>query len=207
MPEHRLTPEIADSIIADVGRGLFLTQVGLNNGVHPNTIRNWVRRGLMVDAEEPFRGFAERFAKAEVRVESGLIELVREASQPYEARKRHTKTKTGGGLALGLTDPAEISAADETETLDEIQEKRGDWKAAAFLLERRFPKRWGQQAAESAERDSLDVQRLLDEADSRGQDLDDLVSNPPPELEAAILRNKDRLLALLGVPQLPTAGK
>jgi transposase-like protein len=199
------SPELAEAILADVARGLFLTQVGLNNGVHPNTIRNWVRRGLMSDAEEPFLSFAERYIKAEVRVESGLVARIEEASRPFEAKKRHTKTKTGGGLALGLHDPSEISAADEVETLEAVQDHRGDWKAAAFLLERRFPKRWGQEAAETSERDSLDVRALLDEAESRGQDIDDLLANPPPELEEALLRHKDRLLALLAAA--PTAAK
>jgi hypothetical protein len=204
---HRLTPELADSIIRDVERGLFLTQIGLHNGVHPNTIRNWVRRGLAVDADEPFRSFAERFAKAEVKVEAGLVAIVAEASRNFESVRRQKKHRTRGGLMLGLVDPSEIEPAEETETLEERIERRGDWRAAAFLLERRFPKRWGEAAADSSQRDSLDLVQILDEAESRGQDLDDLVSNPPPELEAAILRNKDRLLALLGVPQLPTAAK
>jgi hypothetical protein len=198
---HKLTPEIADSIIKDVARGLFLTQVALNNNLHPNTIRNWVRRGLAEDAEEPFLGFAERFAKAEIQVEARLIELVSEASKPYRRKNRQVKTKSGSSAG------AEGGTFEESEVLKGHHVERGDWKAAAFLLERRFPKRWGERAEESAQRDSLDVQQLLDESASRGQDIDDLVSNPPPELEAALLRHKDRLLALLGVPQLPTAAK
>lgn len=192
------TDELGAAIIADVKHGLFLTQVGLNNGVHPNTIRNWVRKGLEPGAVEPWLSFAERFVKAEVEVEQRLVAAVREASEAHETQKRHTKTKTGGGLALGLTDPSDIAPADEVETLEETQERRGDWRAAAFLLERRFPKRWGQQAAESSQRDALDVAALLEEAESRGQDLDDLLTNRPPELEEALLRNRDALLALLG---------
>lgn len=200
------TDELGAAVIADVKRGLFLTQVGLNNGVHPNTIRNWVRKGLEPGAVEPWLGFAERFVKAEVEVEQRLVTSVREASEAHETQKRHTKTKTGGGLALGLTDPSDIAAADEVETLEETQERRGDWRAAAFLLERRFPKRWGQQAAESSQRDALDVAALLEEAESRGQDLDDLLTNRPPELEEALLRNRDALLALLSAGD-PTAAK
>lgn len=201
------TAELGDAIVADVERGLFLTQIGLNNGVHPNTIRNWVRKGLEQNAQEHYLSFAERFIKAEVMVEQRLIATVREASLAHETQKRHTKTKTGGGLALGLMDPSDIAAADEVETLEETQERRGDWKAAAFLLERRFPTRWSPHAAETSRRDALDIAALLEEADSRGQDLDDLLANPPPELEEALLRHKDSLLARLGPPALPTAGK
>src|SRR6185503_15366413 len=166
--------------------------------VHPNTIKTWVRRGLMPEAEPEYARFAEGYIKAETAVEAGLVDRIREAAEPWEAQKRHTKTRTGGGLSLGLNDPADIAAADEVETLEERQERRGDWRAAAFLLERRFPKRWGEAAAESGGQDALDIRGLLDEAESRGQDLDTLLGDGmPPELEEAILRHKDRLLALI----------
>lgn len=196
------TPELAEAILADVEKGLFLTQVGLNNGVHPNTIRNWVRKGLEPGAVEPWLSFAERFVKAEVLVEKRLLSTIAAASAPFRKKKHQIKH------AMGTAAGPEGGGFEETEELDGHQDERGDWHAAAFLLERRFPKRWGQHAAETSQRDALDVAALLEEAESRGQDLDDLLTNRPPELEEALLRNKDALLALLAAKaELPTAGK
>ena len=45
------TWERADRIIAGVGDGLFDTQNALRNGIHPDTIKSWVDRGLAEDAE------------------------------------------------------------------------------------------------------------------------------------------------------------
>ncbi len=192
---HGFTPELGEAILADVERGLFVTQIGLNNDCHPNTIRNWVRRGLLPDAVEPFRTFAARYIRAEAKVEGEVLDAVRCATQP----QIETETVAEQGI------DAEGNSFEKTRQVERT--KPGDWRAGAWFAERRWPRRWGSEAWKSPSQDDLSALSLLDEGDSRGSDLDQLLSNPPPELEEALLRHKDRLLALLEAgPELPPGG-
>jgi hypothetical protein len=182
----KLTSELAESVIEGVLSGLYLTQVALDNGVHPDTIRNWVRLGLEPEAREPYASFAQRFVQADIAVEKKVIRKIREGAEPHERKLRKTVTRT------------DTDGKEETEEVEQSQTEPGDWRAAAFFAERRWPKRWGAaKEGQSTGQDSLTLSEVLETAASRTGDLDELLSEPPPELEEALLRNKDKLLALL----------
>lgn len=76
----------------------------------------------------------------------------------------------------------------------------GDWRADAWFLERFRPTRWGSKIPEGGAREALDTQTLVDEMVNKLTSLEELLSEPPPELEAAMLAPgvREKLLALLG---------
>ena len=150
---HKLTSELAEAIIEDVLSGLYVSQVALRNGVHPDTIRNWVRWGLEPEAPEPFASFAQRFIEADIAVEKKTIRQIRDGAEPHNETTRKNVTRTN---AQGET---------ETEEVEQVSTKPGDWRAAAFFAERRWPKRWGQaKEGQNAAQDSLSLPALQEAA-------------------------------------------
>lgn len=96
----------------------------------------------------------------------------------------------------------------EEQALDDIArgdtgKMGGDWKATAWWLERWKPTRWGKNVPESGPREDIDVQQLVEDTERRTQTLTELLSDPPPELEKAMRQNRDAILALLQLPELP----
>lgn len=84
---HRgpLTPELAKSLVAAIGRKrVFDAQIAIAHGIHPDTLKNWVKRGLLPGAEEPYKSFAEAYAKAQIEDESDAVQSVMRGAEPYE---------------------------------------------------------------------------------------------------------------------------
>jgi hypothetical protein len=183
----KLTPELQASIVADLNTGLFASQVALKNGVHPETIQIWVSKGLESDAAEPYASFAEAYIKADIHVEQQCLAVIRSGAE----NKKFRKTKK-----------VIQAAKDSPETTIETQYLRGDWRAAAWYAEKRWPRRYGTLAQQLPGKDDLDMPQIIEAAQSRGQTLVELLSDPPPELEQAIILCKDQILALLNSKKL-----
>lgn len=99
----------------------------------------------------------------------------------------------------------EVYQAGLPPPMDEPQ--RGDWKASAWFLERRYPKRWNpaRQPA-SGPSEAIDIETLLRESAQKGDSLKELFANPPPELEEAMRENAAAILALLAALPEPSKG-
>lgn len=159
-----LTRELGERLVECVKtKRLFDSQVAIMNDVHPDTLKNWVKRGLLPDAEDPYKTFAEEYAKAQIDDEvTALGEIM------------------GGTKPVGKGD------------------RPGDWKAAAWYLERKYPTRWNptrQPVAGPAE--AIDVERMVREAADQNTDLVELLKDPPPELIAALREASAEIRALL----------
>jgi hypothetical protein len=101
-------------------------------------------------------------------------------------------------------DYSQASIECEETALEEIRDARQgkgerDWKATAWWLERWRPLRWGSKVPAGGPRESIDVQLLVEQNEQRKTTIAELFDEPPPELEAAMLEKRDKILALLGV--------
>lgn len=92
-PAPRFTPEIQESVVDGLTRGLTRRNVSDTLGLGKNTIGRWIKRGL--EGDDGFVAFSERCVQAEKQAQGALIDMI-----------THQGPK--------------------------------DWRAAAWLLERRF---------------------------------------------------------------------
>lgn len=208
MARTRLTRELGEAIVKDLASGLYANQVALRNGLHRHTLAHWVERGLREGAGELEQWFAEAYIKAEIEVERKTIETIRAAAEPWEETRDFEETleydPDDPAAGYGGDDHAVLERRDYCKQRHERALKRGDWGAAAWFAEKRWPKRWGSRAPmkghESAT-DDLPVTEILAAAETRAEDINSLVAQPPPELEEALLRNKDAVLALFAAAE------
>jgi transposase-like protein len=188
----KLTPAMQEAIIADVATGLFAAQIAVKNGIHPDSLYDWIRKGLQPDAKEPWASFAMAYVAADTAIEQQCLAVIRSGA----VDKKYRKTKRVVRAAKDSTDP---------EVTTETEWKCGDWRAMAWFAERKWPTRYGTVAPNYVAKNELPLQQLLADAEGRGQSLAELLQNPPAELEEAILQSREALLAILlaPAPKLP----
>lgn len=178
---HLLYPERARRLIEGCRSGLFDSQNALREGIDPNTLKGWVERGLDENAEEPFLSFAEGYIKASIELEERVLARVLAAAEDFEGSERSVEvTKREGGSSQ--YDDGFVAAGEEvfrkTKTGRSLQ--RGDWRAAAWFAERRWPLRWGiTRQPEGGPKEAL---KLPDAAVNRVRMLRERLVPPPPEL-------------------------
>lgn len=162
-----LTQELADSLVLGVRqKRVFDSQNAIAHGVHPTTLKTWLRKGLLIDAEEPYRSFAERYSKEQIADEEDAVAELRACALPFHG--------------------------------DDKFHKPGDWRAAAWYLERKYPRRWAlERQNASGPSEAIDVEGILVEGEQQPQQLGELLTNPPPELVAAMRENRESIRALL----------
>lgn len=180
----KLTPAMADSLIDGVKQGLFDAQNALRNGIDVNTLKSWVDRGIDEEAVDPFKSFAERYIREMIALEERVINTILDASNDYqrelEAVEDWQKSSadeydTDGGDYMP---PAFVSRKKKRQSSRE----KGDWRAAAWYAERRWPLRWGNRAPEGGPRDAL---RLPDAPMARRQKVLQMTATPTPEIVKA----------------------
>jgi hypothetical protein len=165
-----LTPVLHAALVETAKtRRLFDSQVAIRNHVHPDTLKNWVKRGLLPDAEEPYASFARDYSDAQIDDEADAVEEVWNGTKPCEARERP-----------------------------------GDWKAAAWYLERKHPKRWNpNKQPANGPGESIDVESLVRDATEQKENLIELLRDPPPQLLAAMREASAEIKALLEPAVMP----
>lgn len=181
----KLTPDLGKSIVDSVKNGLFDAQNALKHGIDITTLKSWVERGVDENAEEPFRSFAEAYIKASIELEERLVGTIIKASEPWEASKESEEVSSGTGDEDCDSDDREPEhkfqrRKSKTEKIIE----RGDWKAAGFFLERRWPLRWG--ITRQPEGGPKEAIKLPDAFQNRKRKVDELTASPPPELIKAL---------------------
>lgn len=191
----KFTPQLGALLIAEIRGGAFLDPLARRHGVSPYTVRDWVRRGFEEGAPEDLAAFSDAYTRADAEWENDQRKLLDRAARTVVLRvtKEVETTDSQGNVSLS------------TET--QRKQERGDARVVQWLLHKKYPKRYGdEKTAQLGANESLPLSELQQAATDRPDDLDELLSDPPAELEEALLRNKDRLLALLSRPE-PSAAK
>lgn len=174
----KLTPGKAKSIIKDVSLGLFDAQNAMKHGIHFATLRSWIDRGLDEEAEEPYKSFAEGYIKAAIALEERVIATVLQAADDY--KQLMSAIEEWEGPASGGAGETEFTQLRGARKVKEVQTlMRGDWRAAAWYAERRWPLRWGSRAPESGPKELM---VLPDAPVMRRDKVRAMVKAPPPEL-------------------------
>jgi hypothetical protein len=188
--EHttKLTAKLADSIIDSVKAGLFDAQNALKHGIDLTTLKSWVDRGIDEEAVEPFRDFAERYIKAAIALEEGVIGTILKAADQYQRFLESVEEYEGPGdcdSSDADTDmPSLGSRYLNRKRKRETAQMRGDWRAAAWYAERRWPLRWG--ITRQPEGGPKEAIKLPDAPVQRRRKVEQMVKAPPPELIKAL---------------------
>lgn len=117
-----LTPELLDLICRALRAGSFIEPACIASGIHESTFYSWRERGeadLENGVESKYAEFVEATTRARAEGEVGAVATVRRAGA---GRAPVFDKKTGEMLDSGMP---------------------GDWRAAAWLLERGHRERWG----------------------------------------------------------------
>lgn len=168
-----LTEQLSDKILTAARRlRVFDSQVALYCGISPNTLKNWITWGLLPDAKEPYRTFAEEYTKVQITQEAWALRQIRRGTKGCDAQWRP-----------------------------------GDWKAAAWYLERRFPRRWSPSfQPASGPTEAFDVEAILTTGEQRLESLTEVLKNATPELEAAMRAAAQEIRAVLDAEPLQETG-
>lgn len=188
--ESKLTPSLARSIVASVKSGLFDAQNALRHGVDVTTLKSWIERGVAEDAVEPYKSFAEAYVLASIELEERVIGDIVAAASGYVSETESVEVTRGRGAGLGDVDSSDVDSSDAdpdavlmTKTKRSKGARRGDWRAAAWYAERRWPLRWG--ISRQPEGGPKEAIKLPEATVVRALKVRELVKNPPPELVKA----------------------
>ncbi len=181
----KLTPLMHATLVAEAASGLLYdAQIAVECGITPGTLERWLLSGLAEDAREPYKSFAEDWTRAQNKVEKGAVKAVLDGTND----KGVGAANAGGTYSDGDDDPPW-----------QIELSRGDWKAAAWYLERRYPRRYAlSKYADRKRYDSFDVSDLLLKGEERKTALVELFRGEiPPELAAAMREARIEIQAVL----------
>jgi hypothetical protein len=176
------TKEVGDRILSAFRTGCYASTAAQSCMVIPKTMLRWVIRGQHPDAPEDMRAFSDEFMAIDATREIQIIKRIQAAADPQEITVARTQTEANG----------------DKITTAEVRTVPGDVNALRWYAERRWPKRWA--APKEGQQPGLEevqASKIIEEAEGRDGGLDEIFAEMDPELEAAILRNADRIRALL----------
>ena len=143
----KLTPERQEKILDCVRIGMSNRAAAQVAGISEKTLYNWIECGEK-DTSGPFFDFWESLQAATVQFELSNCRIIhRSATEETRIVRQTIRYKSGqavnGKLGAGKFKSATIV----------IETRPPSTKSAMWLLERRFPKKWGRQAGGDARRE------------------------------------------------------
>ena len=141
----KFTAEVRQKIVNAVRGGNTRDVSARLAGVSEATLYNWLERGRR-ETKGQFREFYEAVQTADAEAEVEAVLRIRQAAIGGQLVSQKTTTRTN-------RDGETVTRTEETYT-------RPEWQAAAWLLERKYPGRWGR-------RDRLEIEHVLRERAER----------------------------------------
>ena len=142
----KLTPELQEKIMSYLNSAVTIETACAACGIAARTYRAWLQHGREVQArleEDPkarlkkddtlYLEFLEASDEVLARVETRILAGINQSAQGYDVERTtevYERDKKGNLVLM------------ERKT---IREREKDWKAGAFLAERRWAARWGAQ--------------------------------------------------------------
>lgn len=143
-PRSKYNEQVAEQILNFIRMGSWRKVACMAAGITPRTLQRWEKEARA--GREPFVGFWERMAIAEAQAEVNTLGVIVAASRgklPPKEKKNNGEydpedDEDGGDRKGKRKKPPRHKDVDPTAT------GKYDWHAAAFILERRGPRRWAQ---------------------------------------------------------------
>jgi hypothetical protein len=126
----KLKPEILEILLEAIGMGLTFKAAAQLAGIDETTYHRWKRKGRAATSG-PYHQFYQSLRKAEIVGQAALLKNIHDASE--------------GGQPIITTRVTSGPDGQVIKTITHQRKALPDWKAAAWLLERRFPAEWGRQ--------------------------------------------------------------
>ena len=137
----KLTPEIQDKIVAAIRHGNYIETAAALAGIRKDTFYDWLRKGARATTDDRYRNFSDAVFEAMAQSEAEAVAAIDTAGMPHDVVKTRTIRKP-----LILDGRPVLDADGNQLYIEEIIEEstvETDWRALAWRLERRFPRRWG----------------------------------------------------------------
>lgn len=180
----KLNEALGRKIADDVRKGLFDAQIALKHDIDISTLKSWIDRGLDEEAEEPFRSFTEAYLRASIALEEEVIGTILRAADDFDRNLEATETFFGSGGDDCDSSDFEAPSGSWRKTRQQRSSHRGDWRAAAWYAERRWPLRWG--ITRQPEGGPKEAIRLPDAPMNRRKRVLQMTNAPPPDLVKAL---------------------
>jgi len=138
----KFTEAVQEIILDAIRAGNYLETAAACAGIHKQTFYGWLHRGANAkEGDDIYRDFLDAVTRAMAQSEADAIEAIRQAGEAHEVTRTRTTVKPLLNNGRQLTDDDGNPVFIE-ETITETTVET-DWRALAWLLERRFSKRWG----------------------------------------------------------------
>lgn len=137
----KLTAEVQETIVTAIRQGNYLETAAALAGIHKDTFYDWIIKGANAQEGDRYRIFSDTVYEALAESETQAVEAIRRAGEEHDVTRMRTIVKP----LLDYGRPV-LDADGNQLYIEEIIEEstvETDWRALAWLLERRFPRRWG----------------------------------------------------------------
>lgn len=162
----KLNKRIQGIICRAIRAGMTYERAAEAGGIHYDTFTTWRQQGeadLSAGKDTIFSAFSAAVQKAEIDGELKNAEVVFKAAK---GGMKITETKTVTKATIRKNEDGKeerVAGVADEETTVIVKTASPDWKAAAFILERRHGARWGRKAQIDHFVRNLDYSKLTDE--------------------------------------------